>query len=415
MRRTNKNLVTNQTALQERFCTHLASPSGKMRAESLDGKHYLVGPVVMIREGVWNDILYTGDELSKFAEAWNGRPVTVKHPEKAGKRVSANQPDLKRVDIGVVYNTSYEAPRLKGELWLEMSKLRKLNPQLAGRVEAGKPIEVSTGLFLEASVQSGEWQGKPYSAISKNYRPDHLALLPDEKGACSWEAGAGFPRTNSKATQTEEEVPMDRKKAVAKLVKSNLATNEEVTTLEAMDADAFEMVVNAREEAAAAKAEATTKKQADDKAEADAKAEAEKQFKANVEVEVKKRLAANAEQAGDREVTDAELEALMQQRINAAVEEKVTKLVPMLVKNAGEEAAKRELVDEITATKKVKISEKSLMAMETNELRDLLRTVSPAMALRYGFEANEGEEAEKVPEPPKVDWQGALKTLDARA
>lgn len=420
MKRRKARLVTNEGSVSEQFCTHLASADGKMRVEMLDGKQYLVGPVVMIKEGVWNKLLYTSNELSKFAEAWNGRPITVKHPEKGGRRVSANQPDLKAVDVGIVYNARYDAPRLKGELWIEQDKLKKVHPSLANRVAAGKPVEVSTGLFLEAAMQNGEWQGTPYEGVTKNYRPDHLALLPDEKGACSWEAGAGFPRTNSSVTQTEEEAPMkERKEQIAELIANKLATKKEVTVLEALDDDAFELVVNARQETAEAKAEtikAGEKKQVD---EAKAKKEADEKFAANVEAEVKKRLAENAENAGDdRKVTDDELKALIESNIAKQVAEQVTKIVPMLVKNAGEEAAKRELVDEIVSTKALKISEKSLMAMETNELREMLRAINPALAMRYGFQPNDADgddEGSKVPEPPKVDWTGALKTMDAQS
>jgi hypothetical protein len=55
-------------------------------------------------------------------------------------------------------------------------------------------MELSTGLFVDLENEQGKWKDKEYCAIARNIRPDHLALLPDKKGACSVEDGAGFLR-----------------------------------------------------------------------------------------------------------------------------------------------------------------------------------------------------------------------------
>jgi hypothetical protein len=34
--------------------------------------------------------------------------------------------------------------------------------------------------------------GRPYNFVARNYRPDHLAILPDQRGACSIEDGCGL-------------------------------------------------------------------------------------------------------------------------------------------------------------------------------------------------------------------------------
>ena len=44
---------------------------------------------------------------------------------------------------------------------------------------------------------SGEWNGKKYVGIARDIQPDHLAILPDIKGACSIEDGAGLVRMNA--------------------------------------------------------------------------------------------------------------------------------------------------------------------------------------------------------------------------
>jgi hypothetical protein len=50
-------------------------------------------------------------------------------------------------------------------------------------------------MFTDEERTQGEWNGETYEAVASNYVPDHLALLPGERGACSWEDGCGV-RTN---------------------------------------------------------------------------------------------------------------------------------------------------------------------------------------------------------------------------
>ncbi|GAG19965.1 unnamed protein product, partial [marine sediment metagenome] len=45
----------------------------------------------------------------------------------------------------------------------------------------------------------GEWEGNAYLGTVYNFRPDHLALLPNAVGACSWEDGAGLARNKKEA------------------------------------------------------------------------------------------------------------------------------------------------------------------------------------------------------------------------
>ena len=45
--------------------------SALIRKDTFEDKEYLVIPVVLMAEGVHNKVLYTAEELSKFAEAWN--------------------------------------------------------------------------------------------------------------------------------------------------------------------------------------------------------------------------------------------------------------------------------------------------------------------------------------------------------
>jgi hypothetical protein len=68
---------------------------------------------------------------------------------------------------------------------------------LLAELDEEKTIEVSTGLFTDDEIKSGKWNSEEYLAIARNYRPDHLALLPAAVGACSAEDGCGMPRINA--------------------------------------------------------------------------------------------------------------------------------------------------------------------------------------------------------------------------
>ena len=67
-----------------------------------------------------------------------------------------------------------------------------VDPRIVQNIEAGRVMEVSTGLFYEPVPVKGVWNGEAYSVAAGDWQPDHLALLPDKKGACSLADGAGL-------------------------------------------------------------------------------------------------------------------------------------------------------------------------------------------------------------------------------
>ena len=99
-------------------------------------------------------------------------------------------------------NTRFEDNKLKADAWLEESRLKAVDKRILTAINENKMMEVSTGLFTDNESMAGEFNGKPYEAIARNYRPDHLAILPDLKGACSIEDGAGLLRLNEEKNDT---------------------------------------------------------------------------------------------------------------------------------------------------------------------------------------------------------------------
>jgi hypothetical protein len=172
-----------------------------IRYKEYDGKQHIIIPVVMMKEGVHSGsrgpLLHIQEELEKFTASWNGIPVMVGHPERNGNYVSANDPEVSESErVGTIFNTYYE-DGLKSEAWLDVEKLKKRSPELLNKLREGKSIDVSIGVFSDEEDKQGQWNGEDYISVARNYRPDHLAILPDEIGACSFEDGCGI-RVNKK-------------------------------------------------------------------------------------------------------------------------------------------------------------------------------------------------------------------------
>lgn len=166
-----------------------------------NGKQYLIAPYIPLVPGVLNGELLRPEEVAKFPGAWNGRPIVLRHPQKNGDYVSANDPDFLDSALGRIHNAQWVDGRLKWENWYDIERIQNLGGEaleILGRIERGEPTEGSTAYWRDVELISGAWRGKSYSAIARNLRPDHYAILPDELGACSWDDGCGGPRVNQR-------------------------------------------------------------------------------------------------------------------------------------------------------------------------------------------------------------------------
>jgi len=194
-----------------------------IRNEQMDGKDFIVVPVVMAIDGVvMNEALVPEEEFSP--EAWNGRPVTIGHPKVNGEDVSANSPDiLKEWAVGQLFNTHVEDGKLKSEAWIEVARCKALRQQglLDTLKDQNAQLDVSTGYFCVEENTKGSSRGKEYFEIHRDLKPDHLALLPDEEGACNWADGCGV-RANAFKTQALKAI-----NAIAKALNLNLNRLEE--------------------------------------------------------------------------------------------------------------------------------------------------------------------------------------------
>lgn len=203
------------------------------------GRKHIVVPVVMMVEGVHSGsagaILHEAGELAKYPAAWNGIPVVVGHPEDNGTPISANIPDvLEQKIVGRVYNTRFEGNgknRLVAEAWLDEERLAEISPAALQYIRQKKPIDVSVGVFSDDEPIQGRWKNEEFIGIARNYRPDHLALLPNGRGACGWEDGCGV-RINEEGgkmdvKQEEKQEGGKEEMKEQKVEGGNTAMNEE--------------------------------------------------------------------------------------------------------------------------------------------------------------------------------------------
>jgi hypothetical protein len=222
--------VAEETAAIQNFTVNV---SGPVRREKMEGRDHVVVPMVMMVEGVLNGsagpLLYPADEMAKTPAVWNYKPVVVYHPTMNGRGISACEPTvIDTQKIGVIMNTKFipgkgdQPAKLKAEAWIESDKARRVDNRVVDAIESNTMMELSTGLFTDNEVTSGDFNGAPYTHIARNYRPDHLAVLPDQIGACSMEDGAGFLRLNSSQVQG---LSPEAKEAYSKFL--SLLTNQQ--------------------------------------------------------------------------------------------------------------------------------------------------------------------------------------------
>lgn len=148
----------------------------------------LVAPITMMVMGVHHGshgpILHLKETLEASVARWNRIPVVVNHPEdQDGSYVSVKE--TPEAVIGHVRGARMDGTKLKAE-----AVITSQDPEVRALVQTVK--EVSVAVFSEDIASEGVWNGEMYYHIAQNHRPDHLALLPEAVGACSWKDGCGI-------------------------------------------------------------------------------------------------------------------------------------------------------------------------------------------------------------------------------
>jgi hypothetical protein len=188
------------------------------KRKTVGGVAYAVYPSVLLVEGVHHGLIggptmYPTTVLANSAPMWNNIPVTLNHPQdEAGAYVSASSPAvLTAWAIGKLLNGRFEDGKLKADVMLDVVKTNAKDAGLIAALDSGAEMELSTGLFGEEEAKVGVWNNEAYENELISISPDHLALLPNSTGACSWVDGCGI-RANAdqmdngpKVNQSKEE------------------------------------------------------------------------------------------------------------------------------------------------------------------------------------------------------------------
>lgn len=176
------------------------------RRETIGGRDYVVADATILKVGVLNGsdgpLFYPLGEINQDVGVWNGYPVTAKHPQIVlpdGKVVnaSARSPKIANAfQIGTVYNDRMVGEERRVEVWFDVQNSNRIDPRIVPAVLNGSPINVSTGIFTGKIVENAQYNGRSYTHRVRGIRPDHLAVLMDEPGACSVKDGCGVNVTN---------------------------------------------------------------------------------------------------------------------------------------------------------------------------------------------------------------------------
>lgn len=194
---------------------------GGIRYVDVNGRQFIVAPMTILKSqvlpGSKGALYYPVEEIKKVSEQWNGKPlVSSTHPKLNGRNVSANLPEIfQKQEIGRFYNSQVaNNGDNTGEGWFDVELTKKHDSRIYNALVKGEKIEVSTGLYTEdkEAPKDSVCNGVPYSYIATDYRPDHIAILIEEKGACSVRDGCGV--FNSEKKEGAEDTQTDNKQII---------------------------------------------------------------------------------------------------------------------------------------------------------------------------------------------------------
>lgn len=177
-----------------------------------NGRAWWVAPAAsIIGDGVLNGskgaLHYPAQHVEASTPHWDGKPITLRHPTDPISGAHLSAAEAPNQHLGVVKDTVYNG-KLRHKMWFSEEALESRAPNILYNLKAGIPLELSTGLYTENDAGAGKNKaGKSYTHTAKNYRPDHIAVLPDEVGACSLNDGCGVGVINKRVAElvTNEE------------------------------------------------------------------------------------------------------------------------------------------------------------------------------------------------------------------
>lgn len=196
---------------------HLVANLGKPERRTLSGREFLVAPITIfppgggVMTGSKGALFYSDRVCAANLGGWNHIPITARHPVAAnGKHVSAADPDvLDKQRLGFLLNDRMEDGKRRVDGWYDLESVRNYDARNGTRIlnglESGEPLEVSTGLLTDDSpaAENANHNGRAYAHEVRGWTPDHLAVLPDQVGACAIKDGCGVNNARRGVTMTD--------------------------------------------------------------------------------------------------------------------------------------------------------------------------------------------------------------------
>lgn len=236
--------MSNEEKLE--LLTH--NVKAKARKATLHGRNYLVVPGTILKEGVLvgsrGRLYYPKSEVEKNPSDWDGMPIVGYHPIINGIAQSARKPEiLEKYQLGNIYKTKAKDAKAKTEYWFDEELTNNFDQNLdddikiVPRILAGDEIETSTGVYT-TNVKAEEdavFNNEPYDFTAINYRPDHVAVLPDQIGACSVADGCGVCVNEGEQLNTLKRITrylhkfFSGKEKLADIISPDLVTNADIS------------------------------------------------------------------------------------------------------------------------------------------------------------------------------------------
>jgi len=149
---------------------------------------------VVIKEGVWNGFLETGEVLKQASGSLLGKYVLLDHP------LEGSEPGWPETAMGQVISVDvsldYEISCIC-EMWK-----KRIPPELFQKLINGEKVGVSVGFSQYSTDESGIWKNKEYVARSSKIYYTHIAIVP--LGACTIEDGCAINLLTNMAQSASE-------------------------------------------------------------------------------------------------------------------------------------------------------------------------------------------------------------------
>ena len=227
----------------------------------IEGKDYIKMPVVFLKEGILEGsagaLLHKADIFKDYAEKFNKIPITYMHPSLNNEHVSVkdNGTDI----LGFLDNVSYNEQKraLEGFAYIDSALLQNKYVHLHDLINKKYNIEVSVGIYSEIENKEGVFNDRKYIGVVQNYEPDHLAILGELTGACSYKAGCGirnnqqlankiYNNKNNKKMEEMEEKKLTLNELLEKLDdKDKKIVTQALSLLENKKKELIDVIVNA--------------------------------------------------------------------------------------------------------------------------------------------------------------------------